>query len=367
MSRASSSYSRTDSARRVAIPPRRIAAVALLALGAAGLLLGGGKLTAMAYREVVAWSGMRLNRQAWEASYTERGLAVPPSGPRDGYWGARLGKHLPDPVLGWVLREIHLPGLLEVDSRGMQHAGGGPSVKARLLILGGSVAFGAYASSAETTYFHRLAELLARRSAPVDITVYAAGAWKSSQEITALELHGLSVRPDLVLFLDGLNDLTNGSNAHTLYGVASPTLDGSRWHPLYHEHDYVERVALYLENMTRARQLLGRRGIALVLALQPALFEKAMPSPLEERIERAALRPHGSKAVLQEAYGRVRAGLAGLAGPGGLRFVDCSGVFGDTRETSFTDLWHFADPGHTALAECLAAALGPVVAGRAGR
>ena len=33
-----------------------------------------------------------------------------------------------------------------------------------------------------------------------------------AQEIRALEFNGLSTRPDVVVFLDGLNDLTNGAN-----------------------------------------------------------------------------------------------------------------------------------------------------------
>ena len=107
-------------------------------------------------------------------------------------------------------------------------------------------AFGGYASTERTTYFRLLAERLDRESLPLEVVVYATGAWKSSQELRALKLHGIGVKPDLVLFLDGLNDLTNGSNAHTLYGVQTRTLDGSRWQPLYNEGDFEERVRVYL-------------------------------------------------------------------------------------------------------------------------
>jgi len=32
-------------------------------------------------------------------------------------------------------------------------------------------------------------------------------------------------------------------------------------------------------------------------------------------------------------------------------FIDCSGVFNDEQCTTFTDLWHFSDPGHLLVAK----------------
>lgn len=40
-----------------------------------------------------------------------------------------------------------------------------------------------------------------------------------------------------------------------------------------------------------------------------------------------------------------------------VRFVDASRLFAGERATTFTDLWHFSDPGHEVLAELLAGSL----------
>jgi hypothetical protein len=300
-----------------------------------------------------SWQASRLNKTAWEAVYKERNLPLP-DGPRDGYWGARIGTHVEDPRLGWILPALSFPGLLEIDAKGMQHVSARGTPRLRLLIMGASVAFGGYASTIEKTYFAQLGQQLASAGMPVDITVYATGAWKSVQELKALQLYGLDTNPDAVIFLDGLNDLTNGSNAHTLYGVQTTTLDGSRWQPLYTERDYDARVRGYLTNMAAVYEELSPRGIPFIVALQPALFEKPRLSPLEERIERDSLRFYGAKADLLAAYDSIRAGLADLAQRPHAYFIDCSRPYGSESATVFTDIWHFSDPGHAMLASVMA-------------
>ena len=327
-------------------------------------LLGGGYLGIKGIRWCLGayalWSGQRLNRQAWEAGYRERGLPVPSSGPRDGYWGGRLGKHTPHPTLGWVLPANHVPGQLDIDAEGMQHVTV-PGARLRLLILGASTAFGGYASSIENTYFVQLARLLASGGVPSDITVFATGAWKSNQEITALEQFGLARKPDVVVFLDALNDVTNGSNARTPYNTPTETLDGSRWHPLYHEGDYAERVDVYLENMRRGLNLVRSRGKLTVFALQPALFEKQTLSPVEQTVESEILKFLGSKERLRETYGQIRERLQALGREQRAAFIDCSRVYDSESATVFTDVWHFSDVGHSMLARRLADGLLPIL------
>ncbi|MEW5852390.1 MAG: SGNH/GDSL hydrolase family protein [Myxococcota bacterium] len=159
--------------------------------------------------------GKGLNVRAWEASFLERNLDVPPDGPREGYWGARLPPHTKHSRFGWHMAEVHHPPLVDVDERGLQRVPG-PRDARRVVILGGSVATGANASRADRTYFHRLAQLAAQDGVPVDITVFAAGAWKSVQEEEALR-HFLHVeKPDVVLVLNGLNDVLNGATARAV-------------------------------------------------------------------------------------------------------------------------------------------------------
>jgi hypothetical protein len=225
--------------------------------------------------------GVQINRQAWELSFAERGLPVPASGPREGYWGSRLGHKIPHANLGWHEPAIAVPGLLEIDDRGFQHYTSADRNKANVLILGGSVAFGAYASEISKTYFHVIGAELERQSVPADLTIVAAGAWKSIQELKALKLYGPTLKPDLVIFLNGLNDLTNGATSRTLYGEPITTLDGSKWTPLYHTHDYHQRVVDYLQNMRWATEFTRMLRSDLLVVLQPSLAERARRTRME--------------------------------------------------------------------------------------
>ena len=198
----------------------------------------------------LAEGGKPLNERAWESSYTERGRAVPPSGPREGYWGVRLGAKVFDPHTGWHEPHVVIPGLVDIDERGLQRYVAAGADKQRVLVVGGSVAQGAYSSSIDTTYFHVLGTELERLGTPADVTVVAAGAWKSLQELPALATYGPELHPDVVVVIDGLNDLTKGATARALYGQAVPTADGSAWSITYHTHDYEQRVADYLGRLS---------------------------------------------------------------------------------------------------------------------
>ena len=296
--------------------------VSITAAAAGGLWL--------AKRLLVKPSSEALNRLAWEANFTERGLPVPPGGPRDGYWGARMPGQVKDAEIGWHEAEAHLPGVVEEDASGLQRLET-PNAREHLLILGGSVAWGAYASAIETTYFARLSRALAAAGHPPHITVLAAGAWTSEHELKALRLRGLALSPDVVMILDGLNDLTLGQASED------------------------ERVTAYLGRMREAHDLAGANGVHVVFALQPMMLNKRR-SAIEERVLELSLDAAGQSRV-RNGYERMRAGLRELAGADGVSFIDCSDVFDAERATTFTDLWHFPDPGHALLADRLAPAL----------
>jgi len=303
--------------------------MSISAAGVAGLWL--------AKRRLFLPSGEALNRMAWEANFSERGLAVPPGGPRDGYWGARMPPQTKDAEIGWYEAEAHLPGLVDEDAAGLQHVGPADA-RRHLLILGGSVAWGAYASSEEATYFARMGRWLADHGSPVRITVLAAGAWTSEHELKALKLRGIALGPDVVMILNGLNDFTLGNASED------------------------ERVAAYLDHMREARDLLSAHGIAVAFVLQPTLLQKSR-SRIEGRVLKLSL-DAAAEARVRNGYERIRTGLRDLARGEGATFIDGSNVFATERATTFTDLWHFADPGHALLADRLAPALLEVLRGR---
>src|SRR5437773_1103948 len=250
--------------------------------------------------------GKALNQSAWESSFEERGLPVPPSGPRDGYWGSRLGPKVSDPSVGWHEGRILVPGLLDIDARGFQHYVSAAERKSRVVIFGGSVALGGYASAISATYFHVLGMEIERLSTPADITIVVGGAWKAIQEADALYAYGKQLAPDLIVFLDGLNDLTNGATSRTLFGQRTATSDGSDWTPQYHAHDYEQRVADYLTIIGRAAELSARRGGKMLVVLQPSLAERSRPAhvlPLPP--PRARERPPVGAALHRLAHGGV--------------------------------------------------------------
>ena len=230
-----------------------------------------------------------------------------------------------------------------------------------MLIIGASVAAGAYASSIATTYFDVLGRELERLGTPADLTIIAAGAWKATQEARALQMYEPSLRPDLVVFMNGLNDLTVGARARRLFGQYTPTRDGSPWVEDYHEHDYAERVAEYLEIMRRVGLYARYFDVPTLIVLQPSLLERAHPTAIEEKLLVPSLRPHVSAAALQESYQAMRDGLAKLERPGTLEFLDCSRVFDGERATTFADLWHFSDFGHRLLGVAMAERMAPIL------
>jgi len=291
-------------------------------------------------------SGIELNVAAWEASYRERGETVPPGGPREGYWGERLGQKVPDRYLHHHEREIHVPGLIDIDGDGLQHASNSPEPRHRILLIGGSVAFGAYASSIDNTYFVQMLKILGDRGYALELTVDAAGAWTSFNETAAYRTRGLRAQPEVVMFLDGLNDLSQARPEVTRRPVES-----------------------YIANMRLALALSRRSGVRMVAILQPLLAAKRFKTSLEQRIlefpakaDRGPDTPADWPQRYVDAFATFRRALTQMSRTlGGMSFVDCSDALSEQRETTFADFWHFGDAGHRLLARCVAEGLAPVL------
>ena len=301
---------------------------------------GVSHLTSWARFQLDRKKGIAVNRKAWEATYLERGLEIPTQGPREGYWASRtLPNNSDSPYLRFRSRQIGLEGLVDVDSWGLQHAGVSDTASTHLLLVGGSVAWGAMASSIETTYFEKLAELLSQAGHSVRVTVLATGGWVSYDELTALNAIGLDLGPDLVIFLNGMNDLTEERD---------PGIEG------------LDVVTAYLRNMDMARMISTRSGTGCVFVPQPFLVQKKSPTDVERRIVQMT-----SLMEVESEYSRLRQGLEELSdGDPRSHFVDCSGAADAETATTFADQWHLSDPGQRLLAECLARGLEPILATR---
>ena len=117
----------------------------------------------------------------------------------------------------------------------------------------------------------------------------------------AIQKHHQHERIDLIVFLNGLNDLTNGATAKTLYGEKIKPADGSSWTPLYHAHDYRQRVSDYLNNMDAAWTISHKAGCDMLVVLQPSLVERASRTKIEEALLKGSLVPHASAQAFTES------------------------------------------------------------------
>ncbi|OAN55065.1 SGNH/GDSL hydrolase family protein [Magnetospirillum moscoviense] len=81
----------------------------------------------------------------------------------------------------------------------------------RVVITGGSAAQ-SWGIGPRCTLDARIQAILEKRfpDRTIRIVNLAGAAWKSFQELIALELHGLHMAPDLVVVLDGFNDIQHG-------------------------------------------------------------------------------------------------------------------------------------------------------------
>jgi hypothetical protein len=262
----------------------------------------------------------------------------------------------PDARVGWRQAAKNQPLLVDIDEQGLQHFTSSAKDKSRILIIGASVASGAYASLISKTYYHLIGEALENQHRPSDIVILAAGGWKSSQELAALRAHAGGIKPEAIVLLNGLNDLTNGARADVLAEQPVPTHDGSPWTPTYHAHDYTVRVRRYLENIREAAKLAADLDSALLVVLQPSLAEKRQKTAVEMRLLDLSLIPHTPRAsieALEKSYQDMRAGLGELECSGAIHFFDASRIFDAETHTVFADLWHFSDFGHEILARAM--------------
>ncbi|MEM7582086.1 MAG: SGNH/GDSL hydrolase family protein [Acidobacteriota bacterium] len=283
-------------------------------------------------------SGVELNRLAWEATYTERGQAVPEIGPREGYWAERIRpQQYPCGDLDACERTQTIPLLVTIDGRGFQHVGPGLEATPRVLFVGGSVAFGAYASTVETTYFYLLWRQLQEEFPGVAISVLARNGSVGIEDFEAYALRGSEVQPDMVVFINGLNDLMNRPGK-------SPE----------------EGLRKYRRSVRLAAQLGHLQGVATVFVAQPFLGGKAVKTPLERRL--LDLTTDDYEDVVNPWYRRLVTESEQLARDGGaVGFLDYSDLLAEEAKTTFADQWHFSDFGHVALAEALARDLAPLL------
>lgn len=298
--------------------------------------------------------GPDLNQKAWEASYRERGMTIPMRGPREGYWGSRISPKISHELLGWRENAISLPGLLEIDVNGIQRYRSNAENPNTILIVGDSVAFGAYASSLKTVYFHQIGTALDEQELGSNIYIFASGGWRSPEELIALQIFSNQIQPDIVVFLNGLNDLTTGMSATSSIANYMASRGGLTIHRQEHIQDYDDRTKQFLMNMHDAATRIRSWGGQVVFVLQPALFTRNTPTEIEKQLlTDTVVTMRLALPQLKRAYEKIRSGLTAEATNPGIHFLDASRLFSDEKFTTFSDMWHFSDYGHAVLARLI--------------
>ena len=299
-------------------------------------------LTSTIYGLVTGMPGETLASDAWNETFLQAGEVPPEHGPRDGFMGARANPKNVD--CGYLLiceRDQFIEGLVEIKDNGLEYAGRTKDGGFSVLIVGGSVAWGAYASSIESTYFNVLQTELERQHENLSITVLARGGARSDDDLAAFVLRGKELDPDLVVFLNGLNDIYIPSHE----GL---TLDARK----------------YIRNTEMARRIAEERGIPFAVVLQPFIHGKKEKSKFEKAIlVRVSTAGYPDEEDVESARSIIRDGLNQIANESvEAYFVDCSTSFDNESASIFSDHWHFSDMGHQLLAECIEQGLEPVIA-----
>jgi hypothetical protein len=334
--------------------------------------------------------GEDLNRLAWEASFTERGLIPANPEPREGYWGSRIQPYRQVPYLHWQLDRRSVEGRFASNESGVQIFGP-ETAPVRILVLGASVAQGAYASSMESTWIDQLRRRLLVDGCTAVFHVFAAGAWKSDQEAIAWLLHGSELAPTLVIVVNGSNDLTLGA-PRVPFGWSAPgaakeqepkpfdfsiewrslvpdqfkrsaiwktarAIGGggsrSKAQPPAHVSGLQERTFRYLGNMSRLASMIGADHVPVIVVLQPTLSLKPNMTGIERRVSSLEGGPQWHEEI-RKGYAAMRSGLSEIEERGAIRFVDGSNWLSGQSATTFADICHFTDPAHQIFAERLA-------------
>lgn len=303
------------------------------------------------------------------------------------------------PYLGWLGKPNQRLPTLSTNELGFRDATVEARAKGelRVLLLGGSVAWGWGASSNAATPAGVLQVRAAEPPGAGRVRVMSAGypAWTSREELIVwLELQDV-FDPDVVIALTGFNDLAtlhqrgaanlvDRPEARTLARAVEEhqqpmgTLAAlrrlgqstgvgrlvARWRTRGASGEALPRVEPDPAVVGRIRQIVtryetlasscARRGADFAIALHPDLFSTGKPlTPEEQAILDARVARIGG---VDETFPLYRARLLrelGRLEESGVTLLDLGGVFDDVTEPLFIDGSHFVDAGIERVAEAL--------------
>lgn len=288
-----------------------------------------------------------------------------------------------------------------------------PANTTRIVVLGGSAAWGTGATSDATTLSGQLEKRLNDASSSSRYEVINAGepGYQTAQEFIAFWDRLLDFSPDVVLTFDGYNDMYAGFtneqpgfplNFRELYGAK---LEGELWACLVEPVQRVTSNSLFIEKivdkvrLTRGRRLqaqdaefirsyvdpaatarmFGRnleymhvlakdRGVKTLFTLQPVLGFGTKPMHEIERtiLEGWELRIPGYMAYLSKVYPLLVAELARLEQHRGAPTLSLVDVFAEVHQRVYVSRVHVSDRGTAIVVDHIVKALTPLLPSRSG-
>jgi hypothetical protein len=296
-------------------------------------------------------------------------------------------------------------GLISQNSLGLR----GPEITVekpantfRVVVLGGSVAWGEHAITNDTAFWARLQQRLAVAHPDKKIEVVSAGviAWIATQEMIDLHLTVTRLRPDLVIAFDGYNDLIRAADAGIfggqpyLWTEADELRDYAILHPLRYwalssindllaqsvllkrfqirtralaaktlfvegerptwelvEPQLPEVSRRFLDNWEGMVKLANGYGSNVFLVLQPSMLMKRQPVWPED----AAIPPNMDVLVKaqEQFYRAVNARAGSIVDARNSWFLDFTGIFENYPEPTYNDLVHPLRNGHELIGDAL--------------
>ncbi len=262
----------------------------------------------------------------------------------------------------------------------------------RVIVLGGSVAWGTGASSNKTVWTAVAQELLQRDDLAVEVLNAGCAGYISFQELMYLQFRLLEFSPDMIVVLDGYNDIfmsslydVNRYTPHTnpyydmekrfhalplIFQIGGLIKERSaffklmkriqekilyeRGKPMFPvSHLNTRGIDAYFSNVKSMADILRGRGIVTVFMLQPYIMESKKGLSADE--ERMAAKARQEAPVIKGAYQVVRQRYQDLANREHIAYYDLNGIFDryDAATTVWFDHVHLNDNGHRVLGELL--------------
>lgn len=245
----------------------------------------------------------------------------------------------------------------------------------RILLIGGSTAANFPVRLLEEAFVKKFPDQ------QFEVTNMATGGYNARQELITVALWGISVKPDIIISLDGANDLIHRlrmKKAGTFY--LNTTYELFLKNPLFAPIGNIFAKSQLIQGLFRLRERLQletadkykdaipvyisaqhgmnifARGLCAtrIMVLQPFMSFKEPLSSAEANFGHYKYREN----VIKELYGLMGEELATLAVEDSVLYVDSRFIFKGMPETIFSDDVHFInDGGYRLLAQSIADAV----------